>query len=699
MKQQHEFEHGLELYNESKLNCFYDLIQLLYHKRHQLKVILKHILIKLETILFQTGNILSYKWLHNRMRQQWQYNCKTASTFAQLSVVCLLLQQQAIEWSRLDMANVCMTRKQWYSSGMAQQYSQYCNKLSTATVTVTATAANTSNKNTILPPTTFYSNSNNKLKKGLSQSATTTNTTTIAHSDLSSASSSLLSASDYELPEESSVVIYYGDGHYEAYLSDQAQGLPCMWGATTQYSPPSMRGVVLLCIVRAVRILMCGGSNNNSNNNNNNEDHVDSFAPFAQVDLYIIEPLPFIANTTTTTTPSTSNTVHTVHTAPAKATETNNEEIGLIDYHLKPVFVSNSITSSNTTTATTTAAASACIEYEREGKLYRIINRLVNILISLPDSTPFHYQVSRVEHPNYHAIVTTPIAMNDICKKAQRGEYDSINSLKKDMLLLRNNCYLYCQDLYPDLVICADALLEEFEALCDLFVTQELMSIVSTTTTATADSNNNSNNNNDKENEYMKTRKTQIASYMKTLQQQNMNALRQSPVGTALKGIQPPVGTALKGIQPPVGTTTHPSIGSSMTVCIRLGAMNTNTTSTATNMNTTANTVNTKSNSSVSKKNQQDDNSKYNTTTTITTNTSANINSTFTQMTSQSNYLVNFQKYLSTLPSAGSVYAYQKVTVNDSNTTLNNNNKMKAVNKSNADKTNENTLYVSTNNY
>jgi hypothetical protein len=104
-----------------------------------------------------------------------------------------------------------------------------------------------------------------------------------------------------------------------------------------------------------------------------------------------------------------------------------------------------------------------------KNNIYLIVNRIIDIICKIPESVPFLTAVSTTDHPDYTDIVTSPIDLSIIKQKARDNDYDTLQSLLADIELLRNNCQLYCEKLYPELLILANILYNESISLCNLF--------------------------------------------------------------------------------------------------------------------------------------------------------------------------------------------------------------------------------------
>ncbi|KAI2626479.1 chromatin remodeling complex SWI/SNF, component SWI2 and related ATPase [Hypoxylon sp. NC1633] len=69
---------------------------------------------------------------------------------------------------------------------------------------------------------------------------------------------------------------------------------------------------------------------------------------------------------------------------------------------------------------------------------------------------PFVKLPSKREYGDYYVLIQNPICMNQILLKIKREEYNSINDLRKDIVLMCNNCKTYNEDgslLYSDAIM------------------------------------------------------------------------------------------------------------------------------------------------------------------------------------------------------------------------------------------------------
>jgi hypothetical protein len=168
----------------------------------------------------------------------------------------------------------------------------------------------------------------------------------------------------------------------------------------------------------------------------------------------------------------------------------------------------------------------------------------VNVIERIPEATPFLRAVSITDHPDYLSTVNSPIDLSIIKERARHGEYQNIQALREDITLLRDNCHQYCKDLYPDLVLLADSLLEEFHLLTECFG-KDLVESVATNVNDTED--------------FLTTTLNEVAINLdsRTLMEEWSSAIKTAPVGSATKGV--PLLQEL------------PKEGSVFTVCMRVG--------------------------------------------------------------------------------------------------------------------------------
>ena len=95
--------------------------------------------------------------------------------------------------------------------------------------------------------------------------------------------------------------------------------------------------------------------------------------------------------------------------------------------------------------------------------LSRLLDRILYILIRMPDMEPFLNPVSKTSFPDYISIVDSPLCLRDM--EAKIGNYSSVASFKEDVELIRSNCHKYCADKFPDMIALADRLLHTVDRL------------------------------------------------------------------------------------------------------------------------------------------------------------------------------------------------------------------------------------------
>ncbi|KAG4220076.1 hypothetical protein PC116_g31445, partial [Phytophthora cactorum] len=69
---------------------------------------------------------------------------------------------------------------------------------------------------------------------------------------------------------------------------------------------------------------------------------------------------------------------------------------------------------------------------------------------------PFVKLPSKRDYGDYYVLIQNPICMNQIQAKIKREEYNSINDMRKDIVLMCNNCKTYNEDgslLYSDAIV------------------------------------------------------------------------------------------------------------------------------------------------------------------------------------------------------------------------------------------------------
>lgn len=73
-------------------------------------------------------------------------------------------------------------------------------------------------------------------------------------------------------------------------------------------------------------------------------------------------------------------------------------------------------------------------------KLTDTFTRILDELLAIPDSWPFHKPVSKVDYPHYFKIVTNPLDLGTIKGRIKRYIYSSSEALLRDIQLVRDNC-------------------------------------------------------------------------------------------------------------------------------------------------------------------------------------------------------------------------------------------------------------------
>ena len=66
---------------------------------------------------------------------------------------------------------------------------------------------------------------------------------------------------------------------------------------------------------------------------------------------------------------------------------------------------------------------------------------------------PFIKLPSKRDYGDYYVLIKEPICMNQIMMKIKKEEYNSLNDMRRDILLMCNNCRTYNEDgslLYAD---------------------------------------------------------------------------------------------------------------------------------------------------------------------------------------------------------------------------------------------------------
>lgn len=102
---------------------------------------------------------------------------------------------------------------------------------------------------------------------------------------------------------------------------------------------------------------------------------------------------------------------------------------------------------------------------EESDAVFRIVNRVVNIVRSSPSASPFLDPVCRDENPDYDKIISRPMDLTLIRSKAREGRYTDLDEFLFDFSLLRDNCRTYCAGKYPFLVEQAEQVHDEAVAI------------------------------------------------------------------------------------------------------------------------------------------------------------------------------------------------------------------------------------------
>jgi hypothetical protein len=79
-------------------------------------------------------------------------------------------------------------------------------------------------------------------------------------------------------------------------------------------------------------------------------------------------------------------------------------------------------------------------------------------------SSPFVHAVDADTQPEYYKIIKEPMTLEMIKEKIESNQYRSEDDYKKDMELMKENCYLYNSNRYTDLLYDVDKLMEIMEA-------------------------------------------------------------------------------------------------------------------------------------------------------------------------------------------------------------------------------------------
>ena len=98
---------------------------------------------------------------------------------------------------------------------------------------------------------------------------------------------------------------------------------------------------------------------------------------------------------------------------------------------------------------TVPAAAAARTEGSPYAKLNRVFERIVAVLVDIPDSWPFHRPVEEHYAPHYHEIVRHPMDLSTIRRKCARCAYHSEEAFVQDLRLMHANCVTYNGPEHP----------------------------------------------------------------------------------------------------------------------------------------------------------------------------------------------------------------------------------------------------------
>ena len=219
-------------------------------------------------------------------------------------------------------------------------------------------------------------------------------------------------------PPAENTVIYYIDGHFESLQVEKELKLPKTWGSNMQLTE-AMRGRAFFCAIKSTKIYVCGPS-----------DHARKCSPFVQVEL---EVLPHY-------NPMVDKVRPKVH-----------EKYPNNSAHL-PV-------GTKLDTEATLAAR----------RINKIVFRIVTCIIQNVAFKPFEFPVDRSAYPDYYDVITSPMTFETINEKAWKNEYTSMMQFILDVQLIKDNCQLYCENKFPDMVTLADKLYNEVVGLSKLF--------------------------------------------------------------------------------------------------------------------------------------------------------------------------------------------------------------------------------------
>jgi transcription initiation factor TFIID subunit 1 len=89
-----------------------------------------------------------------------------------------------------------------------------------------------------------------------------------------------------------------------------------------------------------------------------------------------------------------------------------------------------------------------------------IFHTIIDVLKQEPAAIPFLNPVDKIQFPEYRKIVAKPIDLSTIHKKIANLEYLDGESFMKDIELMKNNAYLFCQDKFKEIPPQADIILK-----------------------------------------------------------------------------------------------------------------------------------------------------------------------------------------------------------------------------------------------
>jgi ATP-dependent helicase STH1/SNF2 len=113
---------------------------------------------------------------------------------------------------------------------------------------------------------------------------------------------------------------------------------------------------------------------------------------------------------------------------------------------------------------------------EDRAQLQKIVNHVYDVLNDLEETSddpdlpprgiidPFIELPDKYDYPDYYQIIRSPICMNQIKKKINKKEYQSLRQFRQDIALLCNNCRTFNEDtslLYADANLIEQTALEE----------------------------------------------------------------------------------------------------------------------------------------------------------------------------------------------------------------------------------------------